>query len=116
MTRLYGRDAEPTALPKMPWRVSLRVTSRPIRKFEFRVTVVRALAAGEWRRDEAAGLSTHLAAIHSPDEAWAGSNPCVFDAAPLYPAEVTSLALMSMVMVHPDVPLNSNGAGLGPRR
>jgi hypothetical protein len=29
---------------------------------------------------------------------------------------MTSLEFMSMVMVHPEVPLNSNGAGLGPRR
>jgi hypothetical protein len=38
----------------------------------------------------------------------------------LYPclnfAAMTSLEFMSMVMVHPEVPLNSNGAGLGPRR
>ena len=29
---------------------------------------------------------------------------------------ITSLEFMSMVMVHPEVPRNSNGAGLGPRR
>jgi hypothetical protein len=34
----------------------------------------------------------------------------------LYIAAITSLEFMSMVMVHPEVPLNSNGAGLGPRR
>ena len=33
-----------------------------------------------------------------------------------YFVAVTSLEFMSMVMVHPEVPLNSNGAGLGPRR
>jgi hypothetical protein len=39
---------------------------------------------------------------------------------PTYPcpylAAITSLEFMSMVRVHPEVPLNSNGAGLGPRR
>lgn len=34
----------------------------------------------------------------------------------LYFAVITSLEFMSMVMVHPEVPLNSNGTGLGPRR
>jgi hypothetical protein len=34
----------------------------------------------------------------------------------VYRAAITSLEFMSMVMVHPEVPLNSNGAGLGPRR
>ncbi len=29
---------------------------------------------------------------------------------------ITSLEFMSMVMVHPEVPRNSNGVGLGPRR
>ena len=33
-----------------------------------------------------------------------------------YRAAITSLEFMSMVMVHPEVPRNSNGAGLGPRR
>ena len=33
-----------------------------------------------------------------------------------YRAAITSLEFMSMVSVHPEVPLNSNGAGLGPRR
>src|SRR5262245_53076921 len=34
----------------------------------------------------------------------------------VYRAATTSLEFMSMVMVHPEVPRNSNGAGLGPRR
>src|SRR5262249_47585677 len=34
----------------------------------------------------------------------------------VYRAAATSLEFMSMVMVHPEVPRNSNGAGLGPRR
>jgi hypothetical protein len=34
----------------------------------------------------------------------------------VYRAATTSLESMSMVMVHPEVPRNSNGAGLGPRR
>ena len=34
----------------------------------------------------------------------------------IYRAAITSLEFMSMVMVHPEVPRNSNGAGLGPRR
>lgn len=34
----------------------------------------------------------------------------------LYFAAITSLEFMSMVRVHPEVPLNSNGAGFGPRR
>jgi hypothetical protein len=34
----------------------------------------------------------------------------------LYRAALISLEFMSMVMVHPEVPRNSNGAGLGPRR
>ena len=34
----------------------------------------------------------------------------------VYRAGTTSLEFMSMVRVHPEVPLNSNGAGLGPRR
>ena len=33
-----------------------------------------------------------------------------------YRAAITSLEFMSMVMVHPEVPRSSNGAGLGPRR
>src|SRR5262245_41834341 len=34
----------------------------------------------------------------------------------LYCAAIRSLEFMSRVMVHPEVPLNSNDAGLGPRR
>ena len=34
----------------------------------------------------------------------------------VYRVATTSLEFMSMVMVHPEVPRNSNGAGLGPRR
>ena len=34
----------------------------------------------------------------------------------VYRAAATSLDFMSMVMVHPEVPRNSNGAGVGPRR
>ena len=34
----------------------------------------------------------------------------------LYRAAITSFEFMSIVRVHPEVPLNSNGAGLGPRR
>jgi hypothetical protein len=33
----------------------------------------------------------------------------------VYRVATTSLEFMSMVMVHPEVPRNSNGAGLGPR-
>ena len=33
-----------------------------------------------------------------------------------YRDAITSSEFMSMVMVHPEVPRNSNGAGLGPRR
>ena len=36
--------------------------------------------------------------------------------AEVYRVAATSFEFMSMVMVHPEVPLNSNGAGLGPRR
>ena len=34
----------------------------------------------------------------------------------VYRAATTSFAFMSIVMVHPEVPRNSNGAGFGPRR
>ena len=34
----------------------------------------------------------------------------------VYYAATTSVESMSRVMVHPEVPRNSNGAGLGPRR
>jgi hypothetical protein len=36
--------------------------------------------------------------------------------AEVYRVAATSFEFMSMVMVHPEVPLNSNGAGVGPRR
>ena len=48
-----------------------------------------------------------------------GAGPRARQAIPypcLYFVAITSLEFMSMVMVHPEVPLNSNGAGLGPRR
>ena len=42
--------------------------------------------------------------------------PVLSAPAHLYRAATTSLEFMSMVMVHPEVPRNSNGSGLGPRR
>ena len=42
--------------------------------------------------------------------------PSGLNVSELYRAATTSLKVMSTVMVHPDVPRNSNGAGLGPRR
>ena len=39
-----------------------------------------------------------------------------FSVSEFYRAATTSLKVMSTVMVHPDVPRNSNGPGLGPRR
>lgn len=52
----------------------------------------------------------------APDRSTDVNSTLVPAAGETYRAATTSLEFMSMVMVHPEVPLNSNGAGLGPRR
>jgi hypothetical protein len=47
---------------------------------------------------------------HRPTSPPSDPYPC------LYFAAMTSFEFMSMVRVHPEVPVKSNGAGLGPRR
>ena len=69
------------------------------------------------RRDEVEEGSPGCAERAEHPRRWSGTcTPLRSDGQGLYRAAITSLAFMSMVMVHPEVPLNSNGAGLGPRR
>jgi hypothetical protein len=64
--------------------------------------------AGTFPLSAAARRTSAAAPAHEPADQ--STYPC------LYFAAITSLEFMSMVRVHPEVPLNSNGSGLVPRR